>query len=109
MYPKKLKVKFSDHDQAYLVQLSENTYCCPVCGFDEVDLPYASNGSASYEVCPDCGVEYGFDDQIYSNDIAAGITHEVKWEQLRSVWLAGKEQTPALRNQLKKIGVELLT
>lgn len=109
MYPKKIKVKFGDQDEAYLVQLAEDTYCCPVCGSDEVDLPYANNGSASYEVCPECGIEYGFDDQIYSSDVEAGLTHEIKWKQLRSKWLAGKELTPALCDQLGQIGVSIKT
>ena len=107
MYPKKLKVTFAKGDEATLIQLGEDTYCCPVCGSDEVDLPYASNGSASFEICPDCGIEFGFDDQVYDKDIAAGITHEKKWQQLRSHWLEGKEVTESLRQRLTLIGAEL--
>lgn len=52
-------------------------YMCPVCGFDGLqEAPYNKAGNGSYEICPCCGFEYGFDDQ------SEGITHEeyrVKW------------------------------
>lgn len=105
MYPKKLKVTFSKGDEATLIQLAEDIYCCPVCGSDEVDLPYANNGSASFEICPDCGIEYGFDDQVYDTDIVEVVTHEKKWKQLRSHWLEGKEVTENLSKRLQTIGV----
>ncbi len=107
MYPRRLKVVFAKGDEAILIQLGENVYCCPVCGSTEVDLPYSSNGSASYEICPDCGIEYGFDDEVSNKKLVDGYTHEKKWQELRAQWLAGKEVTETLRERLLRIGVAL--
>jgi hypothetical protein len=39
------------------------TYFCPVCGYPGLDEPpYLNNEAASYNICPCCYVEYGFDD-----------------------------------------------
>lgn len=42
----------------------EQKYTCPVCGFKGLkEAPYGSNKEPSYEICPNCGVEFGFDDR----------------------------------------------
>lgn len=39
-------------------------YICPVCGFDGLkEAPYGPDKEPSYEICPNCGVEFGFDDR----------------------------------------------
>lgn len=36
---------------------------CPVCGYDSLLYPpYDKHGYPSYEICPCCGFEYGYDD-----------------------------------------------
>lgn len=36
---------------------------CPVCGFPDLDEPaYHSDLGGSYEICPCCGTEFGYDD-----------------------------------------------
>lgn len=38
-------------------------FICPVCGYKGLDEPaYNEYGDPSYEICPCCGFEYGFDD-----------------------------------------------
>ncbi|GAA3320476.1 hypothetical protein [Arthrobacter ramosus] len=38
-------------------------YFCPVCGYSGLDEPpYLENEAGSYNICPCCYVEYGFDD-----------------------------------------------
>lgn len=38
-------------------------YLCPVCGYPALDEPaYDSFGCASYNICPSCGTEFGYDD-----------------------------------------------
>ena len=50
--------------------------CCPVCGYAELPTPpYDEHWCASFEVCPSCGTEFGYDD----------ATKPV--EQLRQEWL----------------------
>ena len=41
--------------------MSKN-YTCPVCGFNGLEEdPYNQRNEASYEICPCCGFEFGFD------------------------------------------------
>ncbi len=36
---------------------------CPICFFDGLyEPPYNSRGSGSYEICPCCGFQFGYDD-----------------------------------------------
>ena len=36
---------------------------CPVCGFVGLAVsPYNEAGGGSFEICPCCGFEFGFDD-----------------------------------------------
>lgn len=53
-------------------------YMCPVCGFDGLDEPpYGRDGIGSYEICPCCFFEFGFDDQ------SEGVTY-AEW---RTRWI----------------------
>ncbi len=55
-------------------------YSCPVCGWSELNEPPRNNaGNASFEICPCCGFEFGFDDDDQ------GLTYE----QARVRWIAG--------------------
>jgi hypothetical protein len=65
---------------------------CPVCGYDQLDEgPFTPEGCPTYEICPCCGFEYGFDDE------SEGFTYS----QFRQRWIArgyhwfDKEETPA--------------
>jgi hypothetical protein len=50
---------------------------CPVCGFHGLDEPaYNSFGCPSFEICPSCGTEFGYDDAKKSH------------ESLRDEWIA---------------------
>jgi hypothetical protein len=52
---------------------------CPVCGWPELhEPPRCETGGASFEICPCCGFEFGFDDD------AQGITYA----QARTLWIA---------------------
>ena len=78
-------------------------FMCPVCGFPGLtEPPYNADGGGSYEICPCCGFEFGFDDQ------SEGVTHE----DFRATWVAAgaewfdHEQKPAgwdLEAQLRNL------
>ncbi|AFZ25544.1 hypothetical protein Cylst_3394 [Cylindrospermum stagnale PCC 7417] len=79
-------------------------YLCPVCGYDQLqEPPYGEDGTASYEICPSCGVEFGHDDD------------ECSIEELRQNWLQQgakwwSQSTPSPQDwepheQLKKAGI----
>ncbi|CAB4243599.1 conserved protein of unknown function [Methylacidimicrobium sp. AP8] len=58
----------------------EMPYICPVCGFpDLLDPPRSKSGGGSYENCPCCGFEFGYDDDD------RGFTYE-EWRQQ---WIEG--------------------
>jgi hypothetical protein len=50
---------------------------CPVCGYPELEVPaYDSYGCSSQDICPCCGIQFGYDD--------ARTSHE----ELRRRWLS---------------------
>lgn len=84
--------------------LNDQKYICPVCGYDGLDEPpYDSTGSASFDICPCCGTEFGYDDSVK--------THA----EIRDRWLNNgghwwSTTIPALANwnpydQIKKAGL----
>lgn len=39
------------------------SFVCPVCGFlDLTEQPRGADGGGSYEICPSCGFQFGYDD-----------------------------------------------
>jgi hypothetical protein len=55
-----------------------HSYPCPVCGYQHNHWSEPAEAiSYSFDICPCCGVEFGYND--------AGRTHE----ELRSRWVAG--------------------
>ncbi len=50
---------------------------CPVCGYNGLHEPaYDRHGYASFEICPCCGIEFGYEDARRSH------------ESLRDKWIA---------------------
>lgn len=47
-------------------------FLCPVCYFDKLENPPLKS---SYDICPSCGTEFGYDDE------------EKSYEELRSEWI----------------------
>lgn len=61
---------------------SSATHTCPVCGFEGLDeAPYDAHGSASFGICPCCGIEFGYDDSSRSHEAlrAAWIDRGMRW------------------------------
>lgn len=59
--------------------------CCPVCGYDDLfDAPWL-NGSGSDEICPCCGIQFGYDDArshglaVYERWRTRWISEGMKW------------------------------
>lgn len=57
---------------------SVKKYKCPVCGYDGLnEVPYnETGGNASFEICPCCNFEYGFDDYSEGETFAS---YREKW------------------------------
>lgn len=79
-------------------------YICPVCGYPELDKAAYSKGAPSFEICPCCGYQFGYDDDDQN------ITHEKwreKWIREGMVWWS-RNIKPTNWNpkaQLQSIGV----
>ncbi len=59
-------------------------HLCPVCGFDRLaEPPYNAEGGGSFEICPCCGFEYGFDDHGEGRTHAA---HRADWLERGAPW-----------------------
>lgn len=82
-------------------------YTCPICGYKGLnELPYDEFGEPSYEICPSCGFEYGFD------DLSEGISFEEyrkKWilEGSKWFWKKSKPKNWTLTKQLENINLKL--
>lgn len=76
---------------------------CPVCGYGALlEPPYDRHGSASFEICPCCGTEFGSDDFETGHDVLRQrwIERGMRWWSLHSPPPSGWD--PA--GQLRKAG-----
>ena len=66
----------------------DNKFICPVCGFDQLKEPaYGQDGEPSYQICPCCGFEFGFDDGTKSETF---ISYREKWIKTGALWFNQK-------------------
>jgi transcription elongation factor Elf1 len=65
-------------------------FVCPVCGFNELPEPaYDETGTSSFEICPCCGTEFGYDD--------SSVKHSElrkKWISAGAKWWSKAQRTP---------------
>ena len=77
-------------------------YHCSVCGYLMDELPWGANNlTPSYEICPCCGMEFGFED--YRLDLVR--TYRQKCIDQGAVWFDKKDRPSNwdLMKQLKNI------
>lgn len=68
----------------------DKKYICLVCGFDGLtEPPYNEQGEPSYEICPCCGFEFGFDE---NNKADKYKTFRAKWISNGAVWFMPKRK-----------------
>jgi hypothetical protein len=86
---------------------------CPICGFDKLlNPPYDNLGYPSYEICPCCSFEYGFDDSSegFTFDsfrkkwIENGFTFSIK-EEMPKNW--DKDAMLKQLDNIKKVNFKL--
>ncbi|MGO1080013.1 hypothetical protein [Inquilinus sp. CA228] len=54
------------------------SFACPVCRFPGLEeAPYDEHGCASFDICPCCGTQFGYDDATTGHS------------ELRARWIAG--------------------
>ncbi len=57
---------------------------CPVCGKD-LDFPSWNDGSPSDDICPSCGIQFGYHDVIRFKGSEEQIVK--RYEELRGKWI----------------------
>lgn len=57
---------------------------CPVCGFAGLAAPPWTQDGASDEICPSCGIQFGYDDAA-GGDVAGRTESHRTW---RSRWVS---------------------
>jgi hypothetical protein len=81
-------------------------YSCPVCGFDRLsEPPYDKFGDPSFEICPSCGTEFGYQDARKSH-----AELRQRWLQAGATWDSKVEKCPEGWNpltQLKAAGLDV--
>ena len=56
---------------------------CLICGYDGLSKPAWIDDSPSFEICPSCGTEFGYDDWV-----RVGERRAVRQGELREAWKA---------------------
>jgi len=76
---------------------------CPVCGFDQLK-ERVNNNSSSYEICPCCGFEFGFDDDLKGNNYEI---YRENWIEDGAQWFIKKQRPEnwSLKQQLLNINI----
>ena len=82
------------------------SYVCPVCGWPELmDPPHSESNGPSFEICPCCGFQFGYDDDDQGFTYAAW---RERWIQNGMTWWSnGRPASPAwdARQQLARAGL----
>lgn len=77
----------------------DNLYFCKVCGYKNAEAPWGEDGQTpSFEMCPCCGVEFGFEDYLET-----GLRdYREKWIQEGCPWFKERMKPPhwSLEDQL---------
>lgn len=84
-------------------------YMCPVCGYPNLQYPpYSPQSGASYEICPSCGFQFGYDDEDQSITFAqwrqgwiergmpwysSGIAPPINWDPSVQLMEAKRDDT----------------
>ncbi|GEP40825.1 hypothetical protein [Brevifollis gellanilyticus] len=84
-----------------------STHTCPVCGFDQLkEAPRSKSGSASFEICPACGFQFGVSDDddglTYDEWREDWITRGMEWSSRGIKTPRGWKPEALLKSVLKK-------
>ena len=67
-------------------------HACPICGWPELhEPPRDSDGGASFEICPSCGFEFGFDDD---NQGLTYVAARLAWVEGGMKWWSASRPSP---------------
>ena len=70
--------------------MHNDEYCCPVCGYlGLAEPPYDKYGCASFDICPCCGTEFGYDDNKESHN-----SLRLRWVKKGMLWFSSSTTPP---------------
>jgi hypothetical protein len=76
-------------------------HTCPVCGWPNLhEPPRNAEGGASFELCPSCGFEFGFDDDDQ------GLSYETaraRWIAAGMAWWSSSRLPPLNWNPARQL------
>ncbi len=68
----------------------QTEYACTICGWYTEDKPWGEDGqSPTFEICPRCGVEFGYEDYIPESADA----YRKAWVEKGKPWFDKRIQT----------------
>lgn len=79
--------------------MRNDRYECPVCGFDGLkEAPIDACGCATFEICPCCGTEFGYDDATTSH-----VELRRSWIAQGMPWFSQTTRPPADWSPVKQL------
>lgn len=88
-------------------------FVCPVCGYPDLEnQPHDAEGGASDEICPSCGIQFGYSDEPMAcggPDLPPEEIYRLwrqKWIAEGMIWDKGRSKPPPNwdpQEQLRKI------
>jgi hypothetical protein len=89
--------------------MSAGSFVCPACGYDRLKEPPWQDGSPSDEICPSCGIHFGYDDAAGGDPDARKEVY-VRWRQAwmhaRMPWFSSSLMPPVgwdPANQVRRV------
>jgi len=71
---------------------------CPACGYDKLDeAPWSADGSPSDEICPSCGIHFGYDDAAGGDLDARAVAYKMwrdEWRSRGCAWFSTVTGSP---------------
>lgn len=90
--------------------MTPTRWICPACGYDQLDeAPWSNDGAPSDEICPSCGIHFGYDDAAGGDISARPLIYagwRADWRSRGCPWFSSATPPPANWNpdqQLKRV------
>lgn len=85
-------------------------FTCPVCGYPDLEeQPRSESTGGSFEICPSCGIQFGYTDEAGGNSQAREELYKNwrrHWVESGMVWDRDRTKPPPgwnPREQLKRV------
>jgi hypothetical protein len=94
----------------YLCEDHKMCFICPVCGYPGLEeQPRGDLTGGSYEICPSCGIQFGYSDEAGGDEEARKELYKQwrqKWIEGGMIWNEGRSKPPPdwnPREQLRRV------